>query len=50
MLSQSEMFDLIERWLPSGPKGLDVGCGSERVLRALVEYEILSLEIDPYAG
>lgn len=49
MLGESEMVDLITRWLPPGGKVLDVGCGSGRMLAALAERGIEGLGIDPYA-
>lgn len=50
MLGESEMLDLILKWLPPGGKVLDVGCGSGRMLRALAERGIPGLGIDPYAA
>jgi SAM-dependent methyltransferase len=48
MLGESEMLDLIVRWLPPGGKVLDVGCGSGRMLTALAERGIPGMGIDPY--
>jgi SAM-dependent methyltransferase len=50
MLSENEMLDLITTWLPSGGRVLDVGCGSGRVLTALVARGISGTGIDPYAS
>jgi cyclopropane fatty-acyl-phospholipid synthase-like methyltransferase len=50
MLGDSEMLDLIVRWLPPGGRVLDVGCGSGRMLAALAEHGIPGMGIDPYAS
>lgn len=50
MLSESEMVDLVARWLPPGGKVLDVGCGSGRMLRVLADHDIPGLGIDPHAS
>jgi SAM-dependent methyltransferase len=47
-LSQNEVLDLIARWLPSGGKVLDVGCGSGKMLAVLAERGISGMGIDPY--
>jgi SAM-dependent methyltransferase len=49
MLGESEMVELIKRWLPPDGTVLDVGCGSGRMLAALAEHGIQGLGIDPYA-